>query len=48
MYTDYQMLLVVCPLGLSETPEHNQIAIELITEKIEHYRRQGSGVPRYE
>ena len=47
MYTDYQMLLVVSPLGLSEDAEDNQLAISLITAKIEHYQMQGKGVPRY-
>ena len=48
MYTDYQMLLILCPLGFSEDPELNQIAIGVIKEKIEHYKTQGTGVPRYE
>ena len=48
MYTDYQMLLVVTPLGFSEEPADNLMAINLIAAKIEHYRMQGKGVPRYE
>lgn len=36
------------PLGFSEDSENNQIAISLITAKIEHYQMQGKGVPRYE
>ena len=48
MYSDYQMLLICSPLGLSETPQDNQMAIDLVQAKIEHYRMQGKGVPRYE
>ena len=42
------MLLVLTPLGLSESPADNELAISLISLKIEHYRMQGKGVPRYE
>ena len=48
MYTDYQMLLILSPLGLSEDPEDNYVALNLLAVKIEHYRMQGKGVPRYE
>ena len=48
LYTDYQMLLVVSPLGFAEDPELNLLAITHVTEKIEHYRSLGKGVPRYE
>ena len=30
MYTDYQMLLILIPLGFSESPEDNKLAINLI------------------
>ena len=42
------MLLVVTPMGFSEDSEDNQMAMSLIQAKIEHYRMQGKGVPRYE
>lgn len=42
------MLLIVSPLGFSEEPDDNLIAINLVSAKIEHYRMQGKGVPRYE
>ena len=42
------MLLVVSPLGFSENDEENQMAMGLVATKIEHYRMQGKGVPRYE
>ena len=42
------MLLVACPLGFSEDPENNQLAISLIQAKIEHYQIQGKGIPRYQ
>ena len=42
------MLLVLCPLGFSEEPEDNQVALNLLAAKIEHYRMQGKGVPRFE
>ena len=42
------MLLILTPLGFSENQDDNHIAINLISMKIEHYRMQGKGVPRYE
>ena len=48
MYTDYHMMLVVSPLGFSEEAESCELAINLLSAKIEHYRMQGKGVPRYE
>ena len=38
LYTDYQMLLIISPLGFAEEPELNEIAINLVSAKIEHYR----------
>ena len=42
------MLLVVTPLGLSEDPQDNELAVNFIAIKVEHYRMQGKGVPRFE
>jgi len=48
IYNDYQMLLVLVPLGLCEDTANSKLAIALLRELIEHYKEQGAGVPRYE
>lgn len=48
MYNDYQLMLILTPLGFCEDPGVSELAIPLIDEQIRVYREKGAGIPRYE
>ena len=48
IYSDYQMMLILAPLGFCEEPAVSELAISLLDEQIKGLREKGAGIPRYD